>query len=144
VRVRWRFALAPLTVVCLAVLSLPAPADDGLPPGDSPSPTVFSRLEEAGTSEDNDGADEVIVYDLSTNRVKPSGVTYVDNYVVRKVLTSAGCRDLSVLSWRYEPWSSHIEVRRRTSSGTARGYRSTCRQFTTFRRHSPASTGTHA
>jgi hypothetical protein len=91
--------------------SMPAAADDDLPPGDSPPPTAFSRLEDAGTSEDNDGADYVIVYQHSLNRVKPSGVTYVDEYVLYKVLTSEGCKDLSVQRWNYEPWSSYIEVK---------------------------------
>lgn len=82
-----------------------------LPPGESPPPTVFSRLADAGGADDYDGADEVIVYDHSVSRVKSSGVTYVDSYMLRKVLTPAGCRNRSVLSWRYEPWSSYIDVR---------------------------------
>lgn len=82
-----------------------------VPPGDCGTPDVFSRLTGAGVANDHDGADELIVYDYSVSRVKPSGVTYVDSYVLRKVLTPAGCRDGSVLSWRYEPWSSFIDVR---------------------------------
>lgn len=86
-----------LTCAVALALAGAAAADDtdatGLPPGDSPPPTAFSRLEEAGVADDYDGADEVIVYDHSVNRVKPSGVTYVDSYVLRKVLTPAGCRD---------------------------------------------------
>ncbi len=107
-----------LTCAVALVLTVPAAADDGLPaagdglpPGDAPPPTVFSRLEDARVADDYDGADEVIVYDYSVNRVKDSGVTYVDTYLLRKVLTPSGCRNRSVLNWRYEPWSSHVEVR---------------------------------
>ncbi len=96
------FALLPVAA---------ATADDTFPPGDSPPQTAFSRLEDAGVADDYDGANEVIVYDLTVSRVKPSGVTYVDGYLLRKVLTQAGCRDNSVLSWGYEPWSSHVEIR---------------------------------
>ncbi|MBD3347944.1 MAG: DUF3857 domain-containing protein [Candidatus Eisenbacteria bacterium] len=107
----WRLWSPILAAVCLASLARPGLCEDALPPGDEPPPTVFSRLEDAGTSDDHPGADEVIVYDRSVNRVRPSGVTYVESYTIRKVLTPAGCRDLSVLSWRYEPWSSYIELR---------------------------------
>jgi hypothetical protein len=82
-----------------------------LPPGDRPAPDVFSRVEAAGKSADHDGADYVIVYDEAVNRVKPSGVTYVESYVIYKILTPAGCRDQSVLRWNYDPQSSHVEVR---------------------------------
>lgn len=106
-----RCSAAALTVALAVVLSATASADDVLPPGASPPPTAFSRLEAAGTADDHEGADEIIVYDLTVNRVRASGVTYADSYVLRKVLTQAACRDNSVLSWHYEPWSSHVEVR---------------------------------
>ena len=47
----------------------------------------------------------------AVNKVKPTGVTYVDGYDLTKVLTAAGCRDQSVLSWHYDPQSSYVEVR---------------------------------
>ncbi len=106
-----RCGTVALTVALAVVSSATACADDVLPPGASPPPTAFSRLEAAGTSDDHEGADEIIVYDLTVNRVRPSGVTYADSYILRKVLTQAGCRDNSVISWGYEPWSSHVEVR---------------------------------
>jgi transglutaminase-like putative cysteine protease len=43
--------------------------------------------------------------------VKSSGVTYTDDYLLYKVLTPAGCRNQSVQRWRYEPWSSFVDVR---------------------------------
>ena len=116
VRKCWRPAVA--AIACLLALSLNAWCDDTLPPGESPPPTAFSRLEDAGAAEDHEGADEVVVYDHTINRVKPSGVTYGETYVLRKVLTPAGCRDLSVLTWRYEPWSSYIEI---TEANIVRG-----------------------
>ncbi len=85
-------------------------SDCTLPPGDSPPVTAFTRLADAGDADDHPGANHIIVYDLAENRVKPSGVTYVDGYVLYKMLTPAGCRDRSVLRWGYEPWSSFIEI----------------------------------
>lgn len=99
-----------LSACLLVVLALPALADD-LPPGDKPAPTPFSRLEDAGTDDDHGGTDHVVVLEHAVNRVKPSGVTYVDGYRLVKVLTPAACRDLSVLNWHYDPQSQALEVR---------------------------------
>jgi hypothetical protein len=99
----------PLTVGALSS-GVAVASDCALPPGDSPPSTAFTRLAEAGDADDHPGADHIIVYDLTESRVKPSGVTYVDGYVLYKMLTPAGCRDRSVLRWSYEPWSSFIEI----------------------------------
>ena len=112
--------LGLLPALCLMILLLalpgtalgaPATADASLPPGDTPPPTAFSRLEDAGTAEDYDGADHVIVHQTTVNRVKPTGVAVGEEYALYKVLTPAGARNLAVQTWRYEPWSSYIEVR---------------------------------
>jgi hypothetical protein len=106
-----------LAAVVLALPATSVRADDAaavapdLPPGDTPPPSVFDRIEEAGTAEEHDGADYVIVYERTANRVEPSGVTYTDEYTLYKILTPAGCRDRSVQTWHYEPWSSHLDVR---------------------------------
>jgi hypothetical protein len=85
--------------------------DNALPPGDRPTSDVFSRLEAAGNASDFDHADYAVVYDYAVNTVKPSGVTYVDSYIIYKILTPAGCRDRSVLRWNYDPQSSYVELR---------------------------------
>jgi len=97
-------------VLCLAPSPVPA-ADPPLPPGDRPPPTAFTRLDDAGDAEAHPGADLVVVFEETVNRVAPSGVTEVDGYRLTKVLTPAGCRDRSVLTWRYDPQSSRVEVR---------------------------------
>ena len=81
------------------------------PPGEQSIQDVFSRLEDAGQADDHDGVDHLIVFTEAVNNVKPSGVTYVDGYELTKVLTPEGCRDQSVLTWHYDPQSSHVEVR---------------------------------
>ncbi len=107
-----RKIILPCLMLLLFALDLTAQSSSGspLPPGDEPPPTVFSRIAAAGGAEDHDDADRVIVYDLAVNRVKESGVTEVDGYVIYKVLTDEGCRNLSVLTWDYEPQSSYVKV----------------------------------
>ncbi|HER43708.1 MAG TPA: DUF3857 domain-containing protein, partial [Candidatus Eisenbacteria bacterium] len=102
--------LAAMMIACAPAVRSAA-RDDTPPPGDRPSPDVFSRVGEAGTAADHDGAEYVVVYDESVNRVKPSGVTYVDSYIIHKILTPAGVRNRSVLRWNYDPQSSYVEVR---------------------------------
>ncbi|MCK4915641.1 MAG: hypothetical protein KAS89_05685, partial [Candidatus Eisenbacteria sp.] len=104
-------AAATLIAAALLLSGKGVAAEDAaynLPPGDGPPPTVFDRIANAGTADDHDGADHVIVYNRTVNRVKSSGVTYTDDYLLYKVLTPAGCRNQSVQRWRYEPWSSFV------------------------------------
>ena len=61
-------------------------AAKGAQPGERPAPDVFSRVADAGTAADHGGAPYVIVYDCAKNKVKPTGVTYVDRYTIYKVL----------------------------------------------------------
>lgn len=100
-----------IVLVAFAVAGPVAPGAAGSPPGESPPPDVFSRLAGAGEAEDHGDADYVIVYDYAKNHVKDTGVTYVDSYIIYKVLTTDGCRDRSVLRWNYDPQSSYVELR---------------------------------
>ena len=106
-------ALVSVLALATAFVVVAAAEDEGrdLPPGERPPATVFDRIADAGVAEDHEGADYIIVYDSTVNRVKSSGVTYTDEYVLYKVLTRAGCRDRSVQTWHYEPWSSYVDVR---------------------------------
>jgi hypothetical protein len=104
--------IAVLTAIALAFPPAGAMADETqLPPGEPPALDVFTRLADAGTADDHDDADYLIVYDYAKNNMKPTGVTYVDSYIIYKVLTEAGCRDRSVLRWNYDPQSKYIDVR---------------------------------
>ncbi len=83
---------------------------DNLPPGDRPPLTVIDRVNEAGTADDFEGSDHIIAYEYAMNRMKETGVTYVDQHVIYKVLTKNGCKNQSVLTWAYDPRSSYVEV----------------------------------
>ncbi len=104
------FARASLLLTALLLFALPTLADPDLPPGQAPAPTPLSRIADAGVAADHQDADLVVVFDKAVNKVKPSGVTYVNHYRLTKVLTPAGCRDHSVLSWHYDPQSSKVDV----------------------------------
>jgi hypothetical protein len=105
---RWLLLAVLLTATSAAAATAPVPAT---PPGEKPAPTAFTRLADAGTAEDFDGADLAVVFEHAVNRVKSSGVTYVDGYRLTKVLTREGCRDNSVLYWHYDPQSQALEIR---------------------------------
>ncbi len=105
-----RRKIISLTVMVAAWILVCGPAAAGAP-GEKAPADPFSRLEDAGLAADHEGADHLIVFTEAVNRVKPSGVTYVDGYELTKVLTPEGCRDRSVLNWHYDPQSSHVEVR---------------------------------
>ncbi len=105
-RERW----SAVAVVLLLTLVGPAAAQAPLPPGDEPPPTALSRLATAGDAEKHPGAASVVVYEETVNRVDERGVTTSDSYVLSKVLTASGCRDLAVLRWGFDPQSSAVEV----------------------------------
>ncbi|MBT3231431.1 MAG: DUF3857 domain-containing transglutaminase family protein [Calditrichaeota bacterium] len=85
--------------------------NQNLPPGDTPPLTVFDRIESAGNADDYEDIDHLIVYDLSINRMKESGVTEVDGYVLYKILDEKGCRNMSVQIWGYDPQSSFVQIK---------------------------------
>jgi len=101
-----------LLLLLLFTSSISAQENDtqSLPPGDKPPPTVFDRITSAGETEDYDDANHVIVYDLAVNRVKESGVTEVESYMLYKVLTDNACKSFSVLTWGYDPQSSYVRI----------------------------------
>ncbi len=80
-----------------------------LPPGDTPPPTAIDLVEQAGDHEMHN-ADYIIVKDEAINRMKDTGVTYVESYVLYKVLTQAGAKQLAVLRWNFDPQSSFVRV----------------------------------
>lgn len=69
-----------------------------------------SRIAGAGTSEDHDGADAVVVLDHSAVRVEPSGQSHTLRRRVIKVLTEEGAAALSRMRFDYDPATMEIEI----------------------------------
>ena len=103
----WLMLFLIVSFVSLAAM----PVDSlKLPPGDSPPPTPFSRINDAGSADDFDNVAYAIVMDSSCTRINDDGVAKTDSYILYKILTEEGCREMSVLTWHYEPLSSYVEV----------------------------------
>ncbi|MCF7810859.1 DUF3857 domain-containing transglutaminase family protein [bacterium] len=110
---RHSFLSICLLIICVGLttnLSAQKADNKKLPPGDKSPPTVFSRIADAGDAEKYEDTDHLIVYDLAVNRVKENGVTEVDDYVLYKILNEKGCKNMSVLTWGYDPQSSWVRV----------------------------------
>jgi Domain of Unknown Function with PDB structure (DUF3857)/Transglutaminase-like superfamily len=100
-----------LIILILLLTSTTVAQVNKLPPGDSPPPTVFDRVKDAGSADDFEDTDYIIVFDSTDVKINNDGVAFSDNYVLKKVLTEDGCKNNSVLTWGYEPMSSYVDVR---------------------------------
>lgn len=104
--------LAGVSVRCAgATPAAVPPVAAVLPPGEKPPPSAVSRLREAGTAKERPDSDHLVAYQRTVNRLRPRGVTWTDGYVLYKILTAAGARELGVLRFDYEPLSSQVDVR---------------------------------
>jgi len=58
------------------------------------------------------GHDILILFDSTRTDVQASGLSLVTNHVLYKVLTSGGARELSALTFGYDPQSAFIEIKK--------------------------------
>jgi len=58
--------------------------------------------------------DLLVVFDSTLTDVRESGLTYVTNHILYKILTTAGARELNVLTFGYDPQSAFVEIQRAT------------------------------
>ncbi len=72
---------------------------------------LFHLIEEAGDAAAYPGSSQVIVFDRTVADVQDTGLTYVDQEKLWKVLTRRGGRDLRAVTFNYDPLSAKIEVR---------------------------------
>lgn len=97
---------AALALFALAGPALAEPAME-VPP---PPADLAERIAAAGTSEDHDGADAVVVLDSSTVRVEGSGQSHTVRRRVVKALTEEGAAALSHVRLDYDPATMEVEV----------------------------------
>lgn len=80
----------------------PEPADDD---------ALRALIEEAGASEDNDGADLVTVLWRTSIDVEESGLGHIHNREVIKCLSEDGAADLARIRLDFDPASNYVEIR---------------------------------
>lgn len=99
-----------MALFCVPIIHADSTGSAPLPPGDTPPPTAFDRIKNAGVAADFDSAAYAIVYDQTVNIINESGITYTDSYILYKILTEKGCLELAVLTWGYEPLTNMVEI----------------------------------
>ena len=58
------------------------------------------------------GSDQLIIFDSTIVDMQETGLTYVLNHTLTKVLTSHGALELNVVKYGYDPLSAFVEIRK--------------------------------
>ena len=66
----------------------------------------------AGAGQPFSGQDQVVIFDSTLVDVQESGLSYVLNHTLTKVLTARGARELNVIKYGYDPLSAYVEIRK--------------------------------
>lgn len=75
---------------------------------------IRELIKNAGDASTFPKDDLLVVFDSTLTDVKESGLTYVTNHVLYKVLTPAGAKELNVLTFGYDPQSAFVEIKQAT------------------------------
>lgn len=73
---------------------------------------VRDLIQSAGDAAAFPDADLLVVFDSTLTDVQESGLTYMTNHTIYKVLTRTGAKDLNVLTFGYDPQSAFVEIRK--------------------------------
>lgn len=74
------------------------------------SSTIPDLIKKAGCSKDFPDADLLTVFDSTDVDVQESGLSYINNHTLYKVLTSSGAKELNVIKFGYDPLSAYIDI----------------------------------
>ncbi|MEI7500791.1 MAG: DUF3857 and transglutaminase domain-containing protein [Bacteroidota bacterium] len=69
-------------------------------------------VKKAGDAAAYPNHDELIIFDSTLVDMQETGLTYVLNHTLTKVLTNHGAIDLSVVKYGYDPLSAFVEIRK--------------------------------
>jgi len=75
------------------------------------SSTIPDLIKKAGCSKDFPDADLLTVFDSTDVDVQESGLSYVNNHTLYKVLTTSGAKELNVIKFGYDPLSAYIDIK---------------------------------
>ena len=72
---------------------------------------IRKLIDEAGEAKDFSGANRILIFDRTLADVQDSGLTYVTQKRLWKVLKSSGGLNLRSIVWDYDPLSGLVEVK---------------------------------
>jgi len=73
---------------------------------------ISALIKTAGDASTFPNDDLLVIFDSTLTDVKESGLTYVTNHMLYKVLTPAGAKELNALTFGYDPQSAFVEIRK--------------------------------
>ncbi|PLX01691.1 MAG: transglutaminase, partial [Marinilabiliales bacterium] len=74
------------------------------------SSNIPDLIKKAGCSKDFPNADLLMVFDSTDVDVQESGLSYVNNHTLYKVLTTSGAKKLNIIKFGYDPLSAYIDI----------------------------------
>lgn len=69
-------------------------------------------IEKAGSTSSFSGYDQLVIFDSTSVEVQETGLSYVLNHTLTKALNVAGCRELNLTKYGYDPLSAFVEIRK--------------------------------
>jgi transglutaminase-like putative cysteine protease len=102
--------IAAATLLLALAAAGPATAQEPQPPADDDA--LRALIDDAGTTEDLDGADLVTVFKRTHVDVEDSGLGHIRNHEVIKCLTEAGAGQMARFRLDFDPASNYVEVKR--------------------------------
>ena len=71
---------------------------------------IGELVKKAGDVSAYRNSDQLVIFDSTMVDMQETGLTYVVNHTLTKVLTSHGALDLSVCKYGYDPLSAFVEI----------------------------------
>ncbi|HMA61079.1 MAG TPA: DUF3857 and transglutaminase domain-containing protein [bacterium] len=72
---------------------------------------IPDKIEQAGCAEDYPGQNTVTIFDSTKVKVMDSGLSYVNEHKLIKILTTRGAKQLRTMAFRYDTLSAFIELK---------------------------------
>ena len=74
--------------------------------------TVSDLVKKAGDASAYPNHDQLIIFDSTDVEMQETGLTYVFNHTLTKVLTNHGALELNVVKYGYDPLSAFVEIKK--------------------------------
>ena len=74
--------------------------------------SIQNLIKKSGDASSYANSDQLIIFDSTLVDMQATGLTYVLNHTLTKVLTSHGALELNVIKYGYDPLSAFVEIRK--------------------------------